>query len=247
MKISLKLPSAERGERFINHLLGSLDEGGRQRFVARMERVELDAKQVLYHPNERINVIYFPENCVLAMLTVMKDGATIESATVGHEGASWISASFKSPSMPCQTMCAISGAAFKVPTEVVEREIKQNGQFHNTLSNYAHVLLVQTLRSTACNGLHSLEQRSARWMLMTLDRTELDRFVITHEFLASLLGVQRPSVSLLVERFVSEEILEISRGSIRVKDRSKLEKLTCECYWIMKEQFEKLDVLPKRM
>jgi CRP-like cAMP-binding protein len=240
MKISLDSPSEVNGQRFMNHLLEALDEAGKQRFVARMERVELEAKQLLYHPNERIREIYFPENCVLAMLTVMKDGATIESATVGHEGASWISASFKSPSMPCQTMCAIAGTAFKVPTEVVEREIKQNGQFHNTLSNYAHVLLVQTLRSTACNGLHSLEQRSARWVLMTLDRTGLDRFFITHEFLASLLGAQRPSVSVLVERFVSEGILEISRGYIRVKSRERLERLSCECYWIVREEFEKL-------
>jgi hypothetical protein len=220
----------------LNRLLSSLDQSGRDRF-SQMQRVELKAKQVLYIPDQRITEIYFPENCVLAMVTVMENGATIESATVGREGASWISASFKSPTMPCQTMVTIPGNAYKVPTALVEREIRENGGFHNTLSHYSHTLLIQTLRSTACNGLHTLEQRCSRWMLTTLDRTDIDHFVITHDFLASLLGVQRTGVSELVERLASHGVLEIRRGQIRVADRKKLEHISCECYGIMKEQF----------
>jgi hypothetical protein len=222
----------------LNRLLSSLDQAGRDHFSS-MRRVELTAKQVLYRPDQRINEIYFPENCVLAMLTVMGNGATIESATVGREGASWISASFQSPTMPCQTMVAIAGDAYRVPTNLVESEIQRNGTFHNTLSHYSHVLLIQTLRSTACNGLHMLEQRCARWMLTTLDRTDVDHFVITHDFLASLLGVQRSGVSELVERLASHGVLEIRRGQIRVADRKKLEHISCECYAIMKQQFAK--------
>ena len=119
---------------------------------------------------------------------------------------------FESPTMPCQTMVVIAGEANKLSTDVVEREIRENGKFHNTLSHYSHVLLVQTLRSTACNGLHTMEQRCARWMLGTLDRTGVERFAITHEFLAGLLGVQRSGVSGLVERLASQGILDISRG-----------------------------------
>jgi hypothetical protein len=172
------------------------------------------------------------------MLTVMKNGATIESATVGREGASWISASLDSPTMPCQTMVTVGGDAYRVSTEVVEHEIRDNGDFHNTLSHYSHLLLIQTLRSTACNGLHSLEQRCARWMLATIDRTDLDHFAITHEFLAILLGVQRPGVSELVERLAAKGILTIRRGEIRVVDRQKLERISCECYLVVKRQFD---------
>jgi CRP-like cAMP-binding protein len=225
---------------FSNGLLASLDEAGRKRFISQMARMELTPNQVLYNPDQRITEIYFPENSVLAMLTVMGNGATIESATVGREGASWISASFKSPAMPCQTIVTVSGHAYRVPTAVVEHEIRENGRFHDTLSHYSHVLLIQTLRSTACNGLHTLEQRCARWMLMTLDRTDVDRFAITHDFLAHLLGVQRPGVSELVERLASRGILEISRGKIRVADRKKLERVSCECYGIIREQFATL-------
>jgi CRP-like cAMP-binding protein len=222
---------------FLNHLLSSLSPKGRERFLANMRRVELGAEQVLYAAGERIADIYFPENCVLAMLTVMKNGQSVESATVGREGASWVSASFKSPTMPCQTMTVIAGAAYKIPTAAVEQEIRDNVDFHNVLSHYSHMLLVQTLRSGACNGLHSITQRCSRWMLMTLDRTELQRVAITHEFLASLLGVRRATVSELVEGLASEGILEISRGSIRILDRTKLEQLSCECYALIKAQY----------
>jgi CRP-like cAMP-binding protein len=228
------------GDNFANVLLSSLDDAGRKRFAPYLEPVSLKAKQVLYHPNARITEIYFPETCVTAMLTVMEDGSTIESATVGREGASWISASFKSPTMPCQTMVAIAGDAYKIPTEVVESEIKKNGEFHNTLSHYSHTLLIQTLRSTACNGLHTLTQRCARWILTVLDRTDLDHFVMTHEFLASLLGVHRPGISELVERLSTQGILQNTRGQFRVADREKLERASCECYGIMREQFTNL-------
>ena len=224
----------------VNHLLSALDEAGRNRLSPNMCRVELETKQVLYRPDQRISDIYFPEDSVIAMHTVMGNGATIESATVGREGASWISASFKSPTMPCQTMVAIPGQAYKVPADVIEHEIRKNGTFHNTLSHYSHVLLIQTLRSTACNGLHSLEQRCARWMLMTLDRTGNDRFVITHDFLSQLLGVQRTGVTGLVDRLASEGVLETRRGEIRVADRNKLEHISCECYRIMRAQFANL-------
>jgi CRP-like cAMP-binding protein len=235
--LNLGQPSDYRQSVVLNRLLSSLDEAGIDRVGSSLQQVVLTAKQVLYLPEARITEIFFPENCVLAMLTVMENGASIESATVGREGASWISASFKSPTMPCQTMVAIGGTAYKLPTRVVENEIRENGKFHDTLSHYAHVLLIQTLRSAACNGLHSLQQRCARWMLMTLDRTDLSRFSITHDFLASLLGVQRSGVSQLVERLASEGVLEISRGEIHVADRKKLEQVCCECYWIIKEQF----------
>jgi CRP-like cAMP-binding protein len=224
---------------FLNRLLSSLDRAGCTRFSPHVRRVELKSKQVLYRPDQRIDEIYFPETCVIAMFTVMRNGATIESATVGREGASWISASFQSPTMPCQTIVAMPGHASVVPTRVVEHEIRENGEFHDVLSHYAHTLLIQTLRSAACNALHTMEQRCCRWMLMTLDRIDIDRFVITHDFLASLLGVQRTGISQLVERLASHGVIESGRGEIRVADRNKLQSLSCECYEMMKEQLTK--------
>ena len=225
---------------YANGLLAALDAAGRRRFSAEMRRVTLKTKQVLYLPDQKISDIYFPEDSVIAMLTVMENGATVESATVGREGASWISASFKSPTMPCQTIVTIAGDAYKVPSTIVEDEIRNNGPFHNKLSHYSHLLLIQTLRSTACNALHTIEQRCTRWMLMTLDRTDEDRFAITHDFLSNLLGVRRATVSQLVENLAAKGVLQIKRGWIRVADRQKLEAVACECYQIVRNQFERV-------
>lgn len=221
-----------------NMLLRALGAEGRRRLADSSIRVTLKSKQVLYQPDERISHIYFPETAVLAMVTMMGDGASIESATVGREGASWISASFHSPSMPCQTMVAVGGKAVKAPADVVEHEIRDNGTFHNVLSAYGHALLIQTLRSTACNGLHSIQQRAARWMLTTLDRTITDDFEITHEFFGSLLGVRRASVSTMVEHLASLHIIEVARGKICVNNRARLELVSCECYGIIREAYE---------
>jgi CRP-like cAMP-binding protein len=225
-------------EKFVNRLLSSLDAQGVGRLSTVMKRVTLKAQDVLYLPDERITEIYFPENCAISMLTIMKNGACIESATVGCEGASWISASFRSPTMPCQTMVAIPGTAYRLPTDAIELEIQKNGRFHNILSHYSHALLIQTLRSTACNGLHTVEQRCSRWILATLDRVNLEQFEITQEFLAKLLGVQRTGITQVIGRLLSEGILtRTERGHIRLGDKEKLEETACECYGIMKKQF----------
>jgi CRP-like cAMP-binding protein len=223
---------------FSNRLLASLDPAGADRLRSMLTIVSLEAEQVLYHPGQRINDIYFPETCVISMLSVMRNGDAIESATVGREGASWISASFQSPIMPCQTTVAITGDAYRLSADAVEREIRQNGNFHNALSHYSHALLIQVLRATACNGLHSMEQRCSRWILGTLDRVDLDRFAITQEFLARLLGVQRTGVNHVIGRVLFDGMLiKGERGQIRLGDRKKLEQVSCECYNVMKEQF----------
>lgn len=220
-----------------NALLATMRADALERLSEKTFKVELESKQVIYRPEEAITHIYFPDSAVIAMLTMMEDGATIESATVGSEGASWISASLHSPSMPCQTTVAIGGTAFRVPSALVEQEIRRNGTFHNVLSAYSHALLIQTLRSTACNGLHSIEQRASRWMLTTLDRARTDAFEITHEFFGMLLGVRRASVSTLVEKMVKKGALEVSRGKIIVNNRTQLEKTSCECYLVIRQAY----------
>jgi hypothetical protein len=154
-----------------NVLLKHLNEESVNRLVPQLKPVTLNTQEIIYKPGERIENIYFPDNSVLCMLTTMGDGRSIEAATVGCEGASWVSASLGSPTMPCQTMVIVGGRAFKIAARHVEEEIRRNGVFHNILTEYAHALLIASLRTGACNGLHSLPQRTARWMLSTLDRT----------------------------------------------------------------------------
>lgn len=224
-----------------NILLKHLNEEGRRRLLPLLKPVTLKPQEIIYRPEERIADIYFPDNAVLCMLTIMEDGRSIEAATVGNEGASWVSASLGSPTMPCQTMAVIGGRAHKIAARHIEEEIRRNGTFHDVLTEYAHALLIASLRTGACNALHSLSQRCARWMLTTLDRTAEGRFTITQEFLAALLGCTRSTVNIALAEFEKSHAIRTTRGAIEVIDRAGLEKLTCECYQIVRATYEELE------
>lgn len=223
-----------------NHLLRLLGDEAMQRLRPLLRPVVLYSQEILYRPGQRISDIYFPDTAVLCMLTIMEDGRSIESATVGNEGASWVSASLGSPTMPCQTMVSVGGNARKIGTKHIEEEIRRNGLFHNLLSEYSHALLISSLRTGACNSLHAVTQRCARWMLTTLDRTSDDRLVITHEFLAELLGCTRTVLTGILGDLERLGGVETKRGRIEVVDRSRLEKSACECYPMIRETFEEL-------
>jgi len=223
-----------------NKLLRVLEPSAYRRIAPKLKPVALSAKQVLYQPNQPIHKVYFPETAVVCLMTVMQDGHTIETATVGAEGASWISASIGAPSMPCETIVAIAGEAHALDIADLDEEMKSNEHFRDVLTQYSHALLIHSLRMTGCTGLHSLEQRCARWILTTLDRVPENRFSITHEFLAMLLGATRPSVSSIVEDFRARGMLKSERGRVFVGDRARLLEASCDCYEVIKENYEQV-------
>ena len=223
-----------------NKLLRLLDPPAYERLVPKLKTASLRAKQVLYNPNQPIHTIYFPDNAVICQMTVMADGGTLETATVGLEGASWISASIGAPSMPCETVVAIGGDAHTLDINDLDREMAENEPFRDVLTQYSHALLIHSMRMTGCTGLHTLEQRCARWILTTLDRVTEDRFSITHEFLSMLLGASRPSVSVVIENFQREGMLRVERGRVLIGDRDRLLKVTCDCYEVIKRNYERV-------
>src|SRR5438874_6595806 len=231
---------ASRTERPGNKLLRLLAPAAYERLAPKLKRTTLHAKDVLYKPNQPIHTVYFPETAVICQMTVMMNGATLETATVGMEGASWISASIGAPSMPCETVVAIGGEAHALDIHDLDREMKENAHFRDVLTQYSHALLIHCMRMTGCTGLHTLEQRCARWILETLDRVSADRFSITHEFLAMLLGVSRPSVSVAIEDFVRRGMVRVERGRILVGDRDALLKMSCDCYAVIKRNYEQV-------
>lgn len=170
----------------------------------------------------------------------MKDGDTLETSAVGLEGASWISASIGAPSMPCETIVAIGGEAHALGIDDLDLEMRENEPFRDVLTQYSHALLIHSMRMTGCTGLHTLEQRCARWILTTLDRVTEDRFSITHEFLAMLLGASRPSVSLVIEDFQRRGMLRVETGRVLIGDRSRLLGVSCDCYEVIKSNYEQV-------
>src|SRR6266566_2074157 len=139
-----------------NQLLNSLQPAAFERIAKRLTRVRLQPKKVVYKPEEPIDHVYFPENTILCLMTIMSNGDTIEAATVGREGASWISASVGAPSMPCETIVVIEGTALRLPIADLDRELRENEHFRQVLTEYSHALLIATMRTSACNGLHGL-------------------------------------------------------------------------------------------
>jgi CRP-like cAMP-binding protein len=233
MKPAIKKKSA-------NHLLDSLESSAFERVARKLTRVKLRPKEVVYKPNQPIEFVLFPENTVLCLLALMSNGDTIEAATVGREGASWISASVGAPSMPCETIAVMEGTALKLPIDDLDRELKENGHFRDVLTEYSHALLIASMRTSACNGLHGLQERCARWILMTLDRTDTDRFHVTKEFLAQLLGTNRPTASLLVSVFEKAGILKVEGRRVTLRDRNRLTEAACECYEIIRENYDQV-------
>jgi hypothetical protein len=229
-----------RAERPVNKLLRLLEPSAYERIAPKLKPTALHAKDILYKPRQAIHTVYFPETAVICQMTVMQNGDTLETATVGVEGASWISASIGAPSMPCETVVAIAGDAHALDIDDLDREMKENAHFRDVLTQYSHALLIHCMRMTGCTGLHTLEQRCARWILETLDRVSADRFTITHEFLAMLLGVSRPSVSVAIEEFVRRGMLRVERGRILIGDRDGLLKVSCDCYAVIKENYEQV-------
>jgi CRP-like cAMP-binding protein len=224
-------------ERSANRLLRVLKPEAYERLAPKLKPVTLRQKQVLYQANQPISEVYFPETAVISQLTVMSNGDTLETATVGLEGASWISAHIGAPSMPCETVVVISGTAQTLAIDDLSHEMDSNEHFTDVLTKYSHALLIHSLRMTGCTGLHSLEQRCARWMLTTLDRVPAHRFSVTHEFLATLLGCSRPSASLVIGELQQRDILKLERGNIVVVNRDGLLDVSCECYEIIKQNY----------
>jgi CRP-like cAMP-binding protein len=223
-----------------NKLLRLLKRPAYERVAPNLKPARLRAKQILYKPNQPIHTIYFPDNAVICQMTVMTDGDTLETATVGLEGASWISASIGAPSMPCETVVAISGDAHALGIDDLDREMAENEHFRDLLTQYSHALLIHSMRMTGCTGLHTLEQRCARWILTTLDRVPEERFLITHDFLAMLLGASRPSVSVVIKNFQRDGMLRIQRGRVLLGNRDRLLRVTCDCYEVIRRSYEQV-------
>jgi CRP-like cAMP-binding protein len=223
-----------------NKLLRALREEAYARLAPKLRRTQLHAKQVLYKPNESIGEVYFPETSVICLMTVMANGDTLETATVGCEGASWISANIGAPSMPCETIVAIAGEALALGIDDLNEEMTENQHFRDLLTQYSHALLIHSMRMTGCTGLHSLSQRCARWILTTLDRVPENRFSVTHEFLAMLLGSSRPSVSVVIEDFQTRGILKVERGALVIDQRERLLPQSCDCYQVIKDNYKEV-------
>jgi CRP-like cAMP-binding protein len=225
-----------------NRLLASLLGLSRERLFTKVQRVSLSVEDILYHPGDQITAVYFPLTCVISMMTEMKNGATIEIATVGNEGVLGIAAYLGINIAVSRGITQVSGEALRMSVGDFTRLAKTEEHFDIVLRRYTHALLTQIARSGGCNSLHSVEERYARWLLMMHDRTNVDVFAFTQEFLSGMLGVSRARVNIISGMLEKAGLVKHSRKQITVLDWKGLEASSCDCYRVIKEEFAR--VLP---
>ena len=223
-----------------NRLLASLPEEELGRLSPYFESVSLSHGQHVIVPDEQIRDIYFPLNCLLSLVTLLEDGSTVESGTIGREGMSGVPVLLDAGSTTMPTFVQIPGNAIRVRAHVVKDVYDRGGPLHKLLNRYIHTVIVTGSQSTACNARHNVEGRLCRWLLMSSDGVGSDELNITQEYLAAMLGVRRPGVSEAAALLQEAGSINYSRGRIRIIDREKLEAGACECYKMTKEEYDRL-------
>jgi len=229
-------PEASNGNGLLRRLPGNTSE----RLFKSMQRVSLEPKNVLYEAHGSIKHCYFPIDCMLSAVTVMQDGSAIEVATVGNEGAVGLPTFLGADTSPNRVFVQIAGDALRIESAVLKEEAKRDGPLGDLLARYSVAFLVQVSQSVACNGLHPLEKRCCRWLLMTHDRLPSDEVPLTHEFLAIMLGVRRAGVGEVLQSLKEAGLIRYTRGNITVLDRSGLESKACECYQTVTHEYQRL-------
>jgi len=201
------------------------------------ELVDFKLHQNVYQPDQRIKDAYFPLGAILSIVARMKDGSAIEIGTIGREGTSAIPLIMGSETTANESFCQVPGLAWKMPATTFRRLLGQSQTFREFLNRYLQAYLNMLGQLAACNRLHSVYERCARWLLMTQDRVGGDKFPLTHEFLAIMLGSRRSGVTIAAETLKRAGLIDYEHGWITILNRGGLQAATCECYEITAAQF----------
>ncbi len=220
-----------------NAMLRGLSGSAAEDVIREGSVMRLSLRQQIYRPEHDIRDVYFPLDSVLSVVTTMKDGAQIEVGTIGREGMSALPLLLGASKTANDCYCQVEGEAVRVSAAVYHTLIKESVAFRQLLDRYLQAYVNMLGQLAACNRLHNVEERCARWLLMTFDRVEADVIPLTHEFLAMMLGTGRSGVTIAAATLQRAGFISYAHGTIRILDRAGLENASCECYEVAREQF----------
>jgi CRP-like cAMP-binding protein len=225
-----------------NRLLDSLPADEQADLAPHLEPVRLELKDLLVEQGKRIDSVYFPLTAVTSLLNLVQDTGGVEIATVGNEGLVGLSLSWGIDTFNPRefVQCQVPGDALVMEPETFASKVSQGGELTWLVHRYTQAFVTQIGQQVACNGLHTIEERCARWMLLTHDRVGSDEFPLTQEFLAQMLGVRRPSVTVVAGILQQAGFIRFRRGRITITDRRGLEGASCDCYNVLREVFDRL-------
>lgn len=228
-----------------NQLLAALPEADWQRWLPHLEGVDLPLGHVLYESGGTLSHVYFPTSAIVSLLYVMENGASAEIAVAGREGLVGVSLFMGGGSTPSRAVVQSAGEGFRIRAQAIKEEFNQSAPTMNLLLRYTQALITQMTQTAACNRHHTVDQQLCRWLLLSLDRLPGSELKMTHELIANMLGVRREGVTAAALKLQKLGLIRYARGHVHVLDRSGLERITCECYAVVKREYDRL--LPTRL
>lgn len=224
-----------------NRLLAVLSSETHQKLAPNLKLVSLERGKILHHPGEIIKDLYFPLDCLFSITITMTDGTTAETGVVGNREVLGVNALMGGrETTHTEYIVQIAGSAIKVEAKSLRDEFEQNREVRNLLLRYTQALIAQISQTTACNSLHSLEKRLARWLLEAQDRIDNDDLKLTQEFIADMLGVRRAGVTQAAQKLQESGLIRYNRGHVQILSQQGLESASCECFRTVKDEYDRL-------
>jgi CRP-like cAMP-binding protein len=223
-----------------NQLLSLLPPGDRKRILARSDKISLDIKSILYEAGGAMPYVYFPLSGMVSLVLNTQEGQTIEVGTIGNEGMAGTPLVLGADKSPVEAIIQVSGDLLRMSAKDFRVELKRSSKLRDVAQRFAQALMNQISQSVVCNRIHPVEKRICRWLLMTHDRVGLDDMGLTQQFVSQMLGVRRPSVTVVAGSLRDAGLIKYSRGKMAILNRKGLEAGACECYQIVKRESERL-------
>lgn len=224
----------------LNRLLAALPQAQWESWLPNLERVSLPLGKVLYESGDVMRHVYFPTDAIVSLLYVMRSGASAEIAVVGNEGLVGVALFMGGGSTPSRAVVQSAGNAFRLRSDHMKTAFEAGGPVMHLLLRYTQALITQMAQTAVCNRHHSIDQQLCRWLLLSLDRLAGDELIMTQELIANMLGVRREGVTESATRLQRAGVIRYARGHITILDRRALEQASCECYQVVKKEYDRL-------
>ena len=230
----------QNNNRIENHLLAALPDEEYERVLPHLEHVTFPLGESIYESGRHMKYLYFPTTCIISLLYTMENGASAEIGVVGNEGVVGIALFMGGDTAPNRAIVQSAGDALKMKAAPLRHEFIRAGEFQLSLLRYTQALITQISQTAVCNRLHTIEQQLSRWLLLSHDRLRSDELKMTQELIANMLGVRREGVTYAAGRLQSEGLIKYARGRITILNRKGLEATVCECYRVVKDEYDRL-------
>ena len=232
--------AANKEEAVQNHLLGDIREDELERLLPNLQPLSLPLGQVLYESNEKMDYVYFPTTAIISLLYIMENGSSAEIGVVGNDGMVGIAIFMGGDTTPNRAVVQSAGRAFKIRASLMKDEFTLGGRFHNLCLRYTQALITQISQTAVCNRLHSVDQQLCRWLLLSHDRLPSDRIIMTQDLISNMLGVRREGITHAAKKLQKSGYISYVRGDMTILNRKGLEKTACECYQVVRTEYDRL-------